>query len=466
MIENSLFEALPQQAAPERPPGKPRLLEPRRDQLELRSMDIDSLIGEDHAARAIWAHAGAARSERVLRADFGRGTGRATRDPPRVLLGLWMLATVEGIGSARSWRGCPRAPRLSVVLGGGVASITSAERLSGGHGELLDAAAGRRLVALLKAAWLTSGSGSPRMGSGCGRPPARPRSVACARSSRPAGGASRREGAGGPAPTSTTTRAASTARRRRTSAPPASARSASTRALEALLVLEAIKARAAQEAAPKGRRERVQEPRVSTTDPDARVMRMGDGGFRPAWNAQVVSVAGDADRGRGRRLAAVGSDRGLIRPILDKLRKRFGRLPQRHLADGGFVPRRGDIEWAHGEGIEVYCPPTQSKHGGDPVPAESRRWSGRARLAKPDGEPGGQGCSTSTRAICECIHARWRNWNLIRFNVRGQAKVGAVHALARARKQHIASRAHVERPPHPTAATSRSPATTCIAACT
>ena len=37
------------------------------------------------------------------------------------------------------------------------------------------------------------------------------------------------------------------------------------------------------------------------------------------------------------------------------------------------------------------------------------------------------------RAICECIHARWRNWNLIRLNVRGEAKVTAVmlwHALA------------------------------------
>jgi hypothetical protein len=54
MTEKPLFDALPEQPVPERPLGKPRLLEPQRDQMELRSMDINSLIGEDHPARAIW----------------------------------------------------------------------------------------------------------------------------------------------------------------------------------------------------------------------------------------------------------------------------------------------------------------------------------------------------------------------------------------------------------------------------
>ena len=45
--------------------------------------------------------------------------------------------------------------------------------------------------------------------------------------------------------------------------------------------------------------EKQKEPRASTTDPEVRIMKMADGGFRPAWNGQVVSVAGDADRGRG-----------------------------------------------------------------------------------------------------------------------------------------------------------------------
>ena len=76
----------------------------------------------------------------------------------------------------------------------------------------------------------------------------------------------------------------------------------------------------------------------------------------------------------------VGSDRGLIKPALDQVRDRMGRLPERYLADAGFGSGQ-DIEWAHGEKVD----------------------------------------------------ARWHNWNLIRLPVRGRAKVKAVphwYALA------------------------------------
>ena len=46
MTERPLFDDLPEQAMPEKPLGKPRLLVRVRDQW-MRSMDIDSLIGED-----------------------------------------------------------------------------------------------------------------------------------------------------------------------------------------------------------------------------------------------------------------------------------------------------------------------------------------------------------------------------------------------------------------------------------
>jgi hypothetical protein len=77
------------------------------------------------------------------------------------------------------------------------------------------------------------------------------------------------------------------------------------------------------------------EPRASTTDPEARVMKMADGGFRPAYNVQVASVAGEqivvaVDIGN------IGSDRGLMRPMLERLQARAGHYPGRHLADGGF----------------------------------------------------------------------------------------------------------------------------------
>jgi hypothetical protein len=172
------------------------------------------------------------------------------------------------------------------------------------------------------------------------------------------------------------------------------------------------------------------EPRASTTDPAARVMKMADGGFRPAYNVQLASVAGE------QIVVAVavsntGSDRGLMRPMLERLPARIGQFPTRHLADGGFNSAQ-DIEWAHGEGIAVYCPPTQSKHGTDPY--LPRRGDGdavlawRARMASDVGK-----AQYKCRAICECIHARWRNWNLRQLTVRGFEKVRAVvlcYALA------------------------------------
>jgi hypothetical protein len=152
-------------------------------------------------------------------------------------------------------------------------------------------------------------------------------------------------------------------------------------------------------------------------------MKMADGGFRPAYNVQVASAAGE------QIVVAVevrntGSDRGLLRPMLERVRALTGHCPERHLADGGFCSAE-DIEWAHGEGVEVYCPPTQSKHGTDPY--SPRRGDGagilawRARMASEAGK-----AQYKPRSICECIHARWRNWHLRQLTVRGFEKVRTI----------------------------------------
>ena len=93
-------------------------------------------------------------------------------------------------------------------------------------------------------------------------------------------------------------------------------------------------------------------------------MKMADAGFRPAYNLQVASAAGE------QIVVAVavgnnGSDRGLMRPMLEQLHGRLGQLPQRHIVDGGFCSAE-DIEWGTSE-VAVYCPPTQSKGGLIPI---------------------------------------------------------------------------------------------------
>jgi hypothetical protein len=217
----------------------------------------------------------------------------------------------------------------------------------------------------------------------------------------------------------------------------------SERVKAAQAALAPIKRQGAEPEERRGNGKKPKDPRASTTDPKARVIKMADGGFRPAYNVQVASAAG------AQIVAAVsncGSDRGLMRPMLERLRALTGRFPKRHLADGGFCSAE-TIAWAHGEGVEVYCPPIQSKHGTDPYSARRRR--GGVGLARPDGERSGQG-AVQCRAICECIHACWRNWGPAATDRARHQKAPRRRALLRARQQHFArppSRQLIEEEP-------------------
>src|SRR3546814_13420784 len=58
MLDDGLFEELPEARKPETgaAAGRPRLREPQRDQIELRAVDLDSLLGSEHPARVIWSY--------------------------------------------------------------------------------------------------------------------------------------------------------------------------------------------------------------------------------------------------------------------------------------------------------------------------------------------------------------------------------------------------------------------------
>ena len=104
MSRETLFGDLPESEPAERTwAGAPRLREPKRDQIELRAVDIESLIGEDHPVRVIWAYVEGLdlhELEDRIKARGERPGHPATS--PRLLLALWLYATSEGIGSARA----------------------------------------------------------------------------------------------------------------------------------------------------------------------------------------------------------------------------------------------------------------------------------------------------------------------------------------------------------------------------
>jgi IS5 family transposase len=161
-------------------------------------------------------------------------------------------------------------------------------------------------------------------------------------------------------------------------------------------------------------------------------MKMADGGWRPAYNAQIVS---DTRSGlvAGVAIDVTGSDMGHLRPMNDALPAAYGQRPREHLVDGGFA-KLDDIAALAAEGVTVYAPP--------PAP----RTTGRERhAALPDdppaiadwrrrmGEDAAQAIYKERAATAELVNAQARNRGLLRLLVRGAEKVRAVllwHALA------------------------------------
>ena len=379
MAGDELFGELPEQMKPQgeaAPVGAPRLREPERDQIELRNVDIDSLIGGDHRARVIWDYVeGLELSEledRIKAREHRPGHPPAA---PRLLLALWLYATSDGVGSARALaRLCESDDVYRWLCGGVSVNHHSLGDFRVGCADVLDRLLGEHLAALAKGGLvdletLTQDGVRIRANAGAGsfrREATLDRQLALAQAVVEE---LKRETDADPAASNKRILAA----RERT------ARERHARVEAAKAALAEIK-RKRQELDDKGGNgKKPKPPRASTTDPQARVMKMADGGFRPAYNVQVVSPTGETIVA-AIKVENTGSDRGLMRPMMEEWAARKGRFPKRHLIDGGYCSAE-DIEWAHSQGIEVYCPPTQSKSGADPYLPRPRDGQGSWRGA-------------------------------------------------------------------------------------
>jgi transposase len=90
-----------------------------RQQMSWRAVDVERLIGEDHAARAIWALVGRLNLRAFYQAveSSVEGGGRAAFDP-QLLISLWVYAYSQGMGSAREVaRRCEYDPAFQWLTG-------------------------------------------------------------------------------------------------------------------------------------------------------------------------------------------------------------------------------------------------------------------------------------------------------------------------------------------------------------
>jgi hypothetical protein len=161
--------------------------------------------------------------------------------------------------------------------------------------------------------------------------------------------------------------------------------------------------------------------KVSTTDPDARVMKLMDGGFRPAYNVQFATDV-DSHVIVGVAVTNAGHDHGACAPMLAQVHARTGRDPDVALVDGGYasVPT---IHAAAARGVTLYMPIPKGKNApgaGTPRHPDPAVVAWRARMATPDAQPIYRGRA----GTAERVHAEGRvHRTLNALAVRGLHKV-------------------------------------------
>ena len=332
----------PRPAEPPLPPGRPRLRTANRQQIVFRTAALDELIPADHPARVVWEFVGGldlASLYEPIKSVAGNA-GRPAIDP-RILMALWIYATVDGVGSARQLeRLCRAHDAYRWLLGDVAINYHTLADFRTDHVELLDRLL-TESVAVLMAEGLVdlervaqdgmrvradAGAASfrrrPTLEEALAEAEAQVRALREELEQDPAAGDRRRQ----------------TARER-------AARERAERIRGALDRLPELEARKKPEDREKAR--------GSTTDPDATVMKMGDGGFRPAYNVQFGTATGSQVI-VGVEVVTAGSDAGQMAPMVEQIESRYGGRPEGMLVDGGF-PQHDQIDAVSGVVVGSRC---------------------------------------------------------------------------------------------------------------
>jgi len=412
--QNAMTNAAPPQKR-EEPPGEARVLTAERRQIQLRPCDLESLLPQDHLARAIWSAVEKLGLSRFYESIAARGSepGRSAIDP-KILVALWLYATSNGVGSAREVsRLCEAHDAYRWICGGVSVNHHKLSDFRVENPEALDDLMTQVLAVLMREGLCTLkrvAQDGMRVRANAGAASfRREKSLqACLAAAREQVERVKREaerdGAHGGA--------------RERAAAERAAREREERVARALAELP--KARAAKPEKKKG------EARVSTTDPEARVMKMGDGGYRPAYNVQLATDT------KGRAIVGVqvtncGSDQAQMSPMLHEIERRTGAKPVEHLVDGGFV-KHESIEAASAAGITVYAPVQKpKKEGVDPHQAKQGDGPGVAAWRARMGTAEAKEIYKERAATAETVNGDLKTWRgLDRFLVRGSGKVLSV----------------------------------------
>ena len=428
MTEPTLFELPPTEERVPAPPTRPeeaRVLQPNRQQLQflprtwMQRWLKTTRPGLSGACWKSWTcRPSTAPSKRTLDRP-----GRPTTDP-KVLLALWLLGTVEGIGSARKLaRLCQEHDAYRWLCGGVPINYHMLSDFRVAHEGALD-----ELLTQIAASLMAAGAVTLERVAQDGM---RVRASAGASSFR-------RQETLEKHLEEARAQVARLAQEREHPDPGVGQRERAARERAARERVERVlvylpQAQAAKELQQQtqtiARRAKVTQPRTSTTDPQARVMKMPDGGFRPAYN---VELATDQAKGIivGVRVVMEGTDAGQAPPMEEQVKERAGQHPGAYLMDGGFATRE-DITALEERDVTVYAPvklpkskPEEERYRpryGDTPQVE--RW--RQRMATEEAKA----VYRQRGSTAEWANAQVTQHGVSRFTVRGVAKLTSVMLL-------------------------------------
>jgi len=385
-----------------------RVDRPHRCQVEMQFFSLDQLLAADHRARVVWAFVRSLDLE-PLYEDIQVTDSQAGRSAiaPEILVALWLQATLDGIGSARELdRRCKADMAYLWILGGVTVNYHTLSDFRVRHGEFLERLLVDTIASLIERGLVsleTIAQDGMRVRASAGSSSFRrkPSLEKLQQQAQEHVDRLKQEAE------SETARQEGDARRR--AAAERAARERQERIDEALRQHEKLSEQ--REKRKKGDGEKT---RVSTTDPDARKMKMANGGYDPAYNVQFVSD-GDARVIVGVDVTNAGTDGGELAPMHKNICETYGKTPKRELVDGGYATKDG-VTAVETAGTEVVSSLPRSEqleeHGKDPH-------------ARQKGDTD-QNLYRSRPSIAEFPKADCRNRNLRQFRVRGLAKVKAV----------------------------------------
>jgi transposase len=419
MSEPSLFVGGVGEPVPvEKARGEARVQMAVRNQV-LLAVDLDSVIALDHRARIVW--------------DFVQGLdltcfydriksvegapGRAAIDPA-ILVSLWLYATLEGVGSARAVdRLCEFHDGYRWLCGGVSVNYHTLASFRSGSGKELDrilseSVAGFRSEGLVRLGRVAQDGVRVRAEAGKSSFHRKSRLMRMAEEAEAHVERLKKELHEDPA-----------ASERRIQA--ARKRAAHNKAARVKRALKARDEVATAKEKDSRRRAQAEKSRGSTTDPDARVMKMGDGGSRPAYNAQFATDT-ESRLIVGVDVTNVGNDGGQMAPMVEQIEQRLGKVPDEMLVDGGYV-KHSDIEEVASQGTKT-CSPVPTHENDKKGPHEPHDGDGpgviewRQRMATEEARQ----VYKLRASTAEWTNALARNRGLRRVFVRGLEKVKTI----------------------------------------